>query len=54
MKYECNSHYSVEDTLAVSLEAKKVFDFLESLPDWTEESRKLQKKIRIREGWDKN
>ena len=54
MKYEDDSHYSVEDTLAVSLEAKKVFDFIESLPDWTEESRKLQKKIRIREGWDKN
>lgn len=54
MKYEGNSHYSAEDTLSASLEAKKVFDFLESLPDWTEESRKLQKKIRIREGWDKN
>lgn len=37
MKYEDNSHYSVEDTLYVSLEAKKVFDFLESLPEWTEE-----------------
>ena len=54
MKYEANSHYSVEDTLDVSLEAKKVFDFLDSLPDWTEESSKLQKEIRIREGWDKN